>query len=142
MKTSTKFTIVTLLFGIPAFLLGRIIWPDPGVGAMIPTAGQLPFFMFISAIEALAFGIGIGFLIFGFPMIKRILPEEKAGAAASFLSLSWLLVSWWPHDNMHRANGEDMAGLLRIEYIFHFTLILVTFILVYYFWKEIAKLKK
>lgn len=141
MKTSTKFTLITLLFGIPAFLLGRIIWPDP-VGGMAPTAGQLPFFIFISAIEAFGFGAGIAFLFLGFPMVKKILPEEKSGAMVSFLALSWFLVSWWPHDNMHRANGEDMAGLLRIEYIFHFTLVIASLILAYYFWKEIAKLKK
>ncbi len=43
------------------------------------------------------------------------------------------MVSWWPHDNMHIHNDENMQGLLYIEYGFHATLMLTGIILAYCF---------
>ncbi|HEV8224498.1 MAG TPA: hypothetical protein VGP74_04510, partial [Rubrobacteraceae bacterium] len=43
----------------------------------------------------------------------------------------WFLVSWWPHDNLHIHNGEDLQGLLYIEYGFHVTLMLAGIVLAY-----------
>lgn len=135
MKRSTKIILTTLVFGVPAFALGRIIWPDsPGI--MQPTAAQFPFFVFLAAIEAVAFGLGMSFLLFGWPLVRRVRSTE-AGKMALFLSITWLLVSWWPHDNMHRHNGMDIAGLLIIEYLFHLTLIIASFIVAWYFWKSL-----
>ena len=135
MSTTWKIALVTLLFAIPAFLLGRIIWPDAAGSLMQPTVGQLPFFMFLSALEAVAFGIGISFLFFGWKYVAQIADGNKTGAWLSYIAIAWLLVSWWPHDNMHRVNGVDMAGLLRIEFMFHLTLIVASFVLAYYFFK-------
>lgn len=47
----------------------------------------------------------------------------------AYLSLSWLLISWWPHDNLHLHNGMNLQGLLYIEYGFHLTLIIASLIL-------------
>lgn len=129
MNTKTKFIILTIILAVITFALSRVIWPDPADSIMHPTSAQLPFFMFLSALESVAFGVGVSFLIFGWPMVQKISPENKKGATISFLAIAWLLISWWPHDNMHRVNGENMAGLLRIEYIFHFTLIVSALIL-------------
>jgi hypothetical protein len=41
-----------------------------------------------------------------------------------YLSIGWLLVSWWPHDNLHMHVGEDPQGLLFLTYGFHMTLLL------------------
>ncbi len=134
MKTSTKFIIVALLFGIPAFLLGRIIWPDaPGVA--MPAGMQLGLLMVISALEALAFGIGIGFILFGRTLLKNVSSGRGRGWAVLFWGIAWGLVSWWPHDNMHRANGEDLGGLIKIEYLFHFTLIAAAFLMARALWQ-------
>ena len=140
MKTSTKFTIITIVIAVITFGLSRIIWPDVE-GAVAPTGGQLPLFIFLSALESLAFGVGVAFFTLGFKHMKELLPERKSSALA-FFAIVWLLVSWWPHDNMHRVNGHDnLAGLLKIEYIFHFTLILAGLILAYNFWKFISRPK-
>ena len=40
-------------------------------------------------------------------------------------------VSWWPHDNMHIHNGNDLQGLLYIEYGFHVTLMAAGLVLAY-----------
>lgn len=50
-----------------------------------------------------------------------------------YLAIGWLMVSWWPHDNMHIHNGEDMQGLLYIEYGFHVTLMISALVMAYCF---------
>ena len=49
-----------------------------------------------------------------------------------YLCIGWLLVSWWPHDNLHIHTGS-LQGLLYIEYGFHMTLILSGLVLAYSF---------
>ncbi len=108
MKTGTKVLIVTLLVGVPAFLLGPVIWPSPE-GGEGPTSGQLPFFIFLGVMEAVGLGLGVAFVIFGWPLILRNASgPSKARALLMCLSITWLLVSWWPHDNLHRYIGDDL----------------------------------
>jgi hypothetical protein len=130
MKPWVKVALVTALFAIPAMALGRVFWP-PAPGSPEPTAGQLPFFLFIAAAEALTFGLGISFLLFGFAPLRRALGGSAWRTWATYLAIAWFLVSWWPHDNMHIHNGDDLQGLLYIEYGFHLTLMLGGLILAY-----------
>jgi hypothetical protein len=60
---------------------------------------------------------------------------------AAFLSIAWFLVNWWPHDNLHRVNGQDFGGLPRIEYAFHLTLEIAGALLALYFfrWGDISE---
>lgn len=128
-----KFIITAIVFALPAFFLGRVIWPDPA-GAIALVGIQLPLFIILSALEASLFAIGIAFLVFGWSMVRQT-TQNRSWTTAVFLAITWALISWWPHDNMHRANGENIWGLLRIEYIFHFSLYIVALILARYFWK-------
>lgn len=121
MKTSTKASILTVLFGVPAFVLGPVIWPPAAHGPEL-SAAQLPFAVAIFAVEALGFGLGISFLALGLPVVRRA--ADGARAWAAYLSIGWLLVSWWPHDNLHMHLGEDPQGLLYLTYGFHLTLLL------------------
>jgi hypothetical protein len=108
-----------LAAGLPAFALGRVIWPDP-VGASVPPAALQPVFIGISALEAVLFGIGVAFVLFG----RRWLPAHGTGlATATYVAIGWSLVNWWPHDNFHRI-VHDWSGLAAIEVGFHVTLIL------------------
>ena len=138
MKTWVKVLIITVVVAIPAFLLGPIIWPpaDMGVG---PTAGQLPFFLFLAAFEAITFGLGVSFLLFGMPIVRRVAAGSKLRAWAMYLSIGWLMVSWWPHDNLHMFNGMDLQGLLYIEYGFHLTLMVAGLVLGYSFFSLITE---
>ena len=130
MKTWVKVLLVTLVLAIPAFLTGPIIWP-PAEGSIAPTAGQLPFFLFLAVFEALTFGLGVSFLLFGFVPLRRALGGPSWRTWAAYLAIGWLLVSWWPHDNLHIHNGTDMQGLLYIEYGFHLTLMVAGLVLAY-----------
>jgi hypothetical protein len=65
-------------------------------------------------------------------------PDLRLGqgrlAWATYLAIAWTLVSWWPHSNMHRVNGENLGGLLMIDYTFHVTLMLASLIILRFFW--------
>ena len=121
MKTSTKVALVTAAVGVPAFFLGPVLFPPAEVGVE-PTAGQLPFFIFLAVGDALLLGLGVSFLLFGFPVMRKVSPDSKTRAWAMYLSIGYLMVSWWPHLGMHASNGLDMGGLLMIDLLFHLPL--------------------
>ena len=125
-----KVLIVTLLVTVPAFLLGHVIWHPMGTE---PSPGQLPFFMVVSFFEALALGLGVSFLVFGLPLVRRVSADLRIRAWLMYLGIGWALVSWWPHGNLHMSNGDNMQRLLFIEYGFHVTLIITAGIVAYCF---------
>jgi hypothetical protein len=132
-----KWLVVTLVLAVIAFLaspngpLGGF-W-RPSADFPPPTDAQLPLFILLNVAEALTFGFGISFLIFGYPLMQTILTASKGLTIAAHLSIAWLLFSWWPHDSLHVANGMNLNGLLAIEYIFHVTLMVTGVILAYFF---------
>ena len=67
-------------------------------------------------------GFGVAFLIFGLPVLRKVSPDSRPRAWAMYLSIGYLMVSWWPHLGMHAHNGLDLQGLLYIDYIFHLPL--------------------
>ncbi|HUS15164.1 MAG TPA: hypothetical protein VM536_09130 [Chloroflexia bacterium] len=124
MKPWLKVLLVTLLVAIPALPLGQVLWPAPaemstGEGGM---PAYVPFLIVISVFEALSLGLGIAFLAFGLPLVRRIGVWSTGMSWAVFLSIAWFLVSWWPHDGFHRSMGVNMWGLVAVEYAFHVTL--------------------
>ena len=132
-----SWVVVTLVLAVIAFLaspngpLGGF-W-RPSADFPQPTDAQLPLFILLNVAEALAFGLGISFLIFGYPLVQTILPASNGLTLGAHLSIAWLLFSWWPHDSLHVANGLNLSGLLAIEYGFHVTLMVAGVILAYFF---------
>jgi hypothetical protein len=134
MKKSVLWIAITLVFAVVAFGLSQVIWPNLE-GAAEPTSLQLTFFIIYSAVEALAFGFGVAFLILGWPLVRAVEVESKDRAMLVFFSIVWMLASWWPHDNLHRTTmHDDLTRLLYLEFGFHFTLIIAGFILAYAFY--------
>ncbi len=131
MKTGWKMLLITLIVGVPAFFLGPVIWPpSPDIQ---PTQAQMPFLIVLSAVEALAFGFGVAFILYGGRLIKRLAGGVGKAAGAMHGSLAWILVSWWPHDNLHIHNALNVNGLIVIEYLFHFTVIVAGLVIAYSF---------
>jgi len=123
--------LIALFSGIPAFFLGPIIWsPSPDIQL---TQTQMPFMIVLSAVEALAFGFGVAFILYGRRLVKHLAGSAGKAAGAMHGSLSWILVSWWPHDNMHIHNALNINGLIVIEYLFHFTLMVAGLVITYSF---------
>ena len=77
-KTWVKVLIVTVLVAAPAFLLGPVLFP-PAEGGPTPTAGQMPFFLFLALTDAVLLGLGGSFLLFGFPVMRRVSPTRRRG---------------------------------------------------------------
>jgi len=84
-RTWVKVLAVTLLVTIPAFLVGSAIWhpvriePSPGQ--------QLPFFMVVSFFETVTLGMGVSFLIFDLPLVRRVSAESKLRAWLMYLGI-------------------------------------------------------
>ena len=125
-------SLVALVAAIGSFMLSRVIWPDlPGM--IPPTSSQLPFFIGVGVFESVAFGVGVAFVIFGWKFLRG----RRTGDYVAFLSAAWLLVSWWPHDNLHRVTVEgNYWGLLKLEWGFHVTLMIAGVIIASHLWKE------
>ena len=127
-----KVVAVTLIVAVSAMLVGPTLWPtaDPPLFPE-PTATQLPFFIVLQVVTSLTFGLGVSFLLFGWPVVRRVSADWKLRAWLMYLSIGWLLVSWWPHGHLHQHYGDDVQGLLYIEYGFHVAPMLAGLIVAY-----------
>ena len=124
---------VTLLATVSTIILGPIIWP-PAEGSPSPTAAQIPFLLFLSLVQATVLGLGVSFLTFGLPVMRSVSPGSRARAWAMYLSIAYLMISWWPHINMHVHNGPDnLQGLIYIDYLFHLPSMIAALVLAYCF---------
>lgn len=85
-----KFGLVTLVVGILAFLLAPhaplTIWPKPAELMPAPTSTQVSLFMLLGVFEALALGLGVSFLIFGWPLVEQVAAPSRGRAVAIYLS--------------------------------------------------------
>jgi hypothetical protein len=114
-----------------SFGLTRVIWPD-APGTPQPSAGLLPFYIVVGLVESFAFGLGVAFMIFGGRMFNSF-GQGRGLTLLTYLSIGWLLINWWPHDNLHRVVRFDFGRLIWIEYGFHVTLIAAAACVAYFF---------
>lgn len=125
-------TLLGLLLAADA-PLGKVVWPAHPVDPEDePTQAQLAGFIAVYAWQSVAFGVGIAFLVQGYPRVAR-LTGTPGLARAAHLAIAWTLINWVPHVNLHMHFGEDPAGLLAIEWAFHATLVIAGGILMAFF---------
>ena len=91
----------------------------------------MPLLVFSGAVEALSLGLGVAFVLFGWPRILRNTDSSRTRTIAVCASVSWLLVSWWPHENLVSYLGESARTLTYLEYGFQATLIICGVVLAY-----------
>jgi hypothetical protein len=131
MKRSMKVSLVTLMVAVPAFVLGPVLFPPADVGSE-PSAAQIPFFMFLGAADAILLGLGVSFLVFGLPVLRKVSPDSRLRAWAMYLAIGYLMVSWWPHLNLHISSPIDnWQMLLYIDFLFHLPLEIAGVVLAY-----------
>ena len=119
--------LITLVVGVPVFVLGQLRWP-PAPASPTPSEAQLLLFVVLFLVEALLVGLGVAFLAFGFSVVQQAAGRVGVNLWLVYLALAWPLVAWWPHDNFHGATGMDLGALVLIEDGFHLTLILATLV--------------
>jgi hypothetical protein len=57
-----------------------------------------------------------------------------------YLSIAWLMISWWPHIGMHVHNSPDnLQGLIYIDYLFHVPLMIAGAVLAYCFFSLVRQ---
>jgi hypothetical protein len=117
--------LVTPAVGLPAFALGRVLWPDNANSIVIP-ANLVPYFALPSLLEALAFGGGVAFLLTARGAVWQ---ARSRLATAAYLSTAWLLMAAWPHGNLHRSLGFDLASIARIEWAIHLTVLVAAVVI-------------
>jgi hypothetical protein len=125
-----RWGLVTVGVAAAASPLSFLMWPAPA-GVATPPADILPLLIPIAVvIPALTFGLGVAFILFGWKLVSA--GHSSLLSRASFVSIGWLLMNWWPHSNFHRvSNGWGM--LTAIDYFFHATAIAATFIVAVFF---------
>jgi hypothetical protein len=130
MSTTAKAAVLALVIAVPAFLLAPMLFPPtPGPG---PSSTQMPFFILLTVFDSLLLGIGVAFVVFGWPLVRRVAPGSRAIATAMFIGVAWLTISWYPHIGLHTsAFGSTFGGLLVIDYLFHVPLYVVGLLLIW-----------
>ncbi|WP_431682990.1 amino acid adenylation domain-containing protein [Kitasatospora sp. KL5] len=114
-----------LVFGL-SFLAGLILtpalWPGSTDLSGVPTAYHWPFGL-LYLTEWLGFALGMVFLFFGHPSVTR-LGRGPGLTRLTHLSVSWLLASWWPQDNMYRlTKPTDWMREVMMVFVFNMSLI-------------------
>jgi hypothetical protein len=99
----------------------------------------VPFFLLLGLFDALSLGAAVSFLIFGYPLVAAIGASSKDLTFAAYLSVVWMLGSWWAHSSLHQHVGFDLVPLLGIEYGFHVTMMLAGAILAIFFVKALSR---
>ncbi len=133
---NTKFFLVAGLAALATLAFTMIVWPLSLDTNFSPPASLMPLFMGVGFLSSVTFGIGIAFLIFGHKPMRRV--ESGHGLTFwTFVSTIWILISWWPHENLHRVVDENnYYTLIWIEYGFHVTVYIAGIIVAAYLLKQ------
>jgi hypothetical protein len=114
---------LVVLWAAVSVPIGLAIWP-PAAGR--PPAQLLPVITAVGFFEGAAFALGVVFLVFGGRLLGAA-GRWTGLTTAAYVSIAWLLMSWWPHDGLHRSGfGRSFAGVAAIDLAFHTTLIIGT----------------
>src|SRR6266545_2087306 len=114
MKTWLKILLITLGTAVLTFVLSPIIWPPDPHGAA-PSGLQLLLFMVLAALDALIFGLGVAFISYGLPLVRRVANGSRARTWITSTATGGLFISCWPQDNIHKHKALDLAGWLMID---------------------------
>ena len=132
MNTAIKVALITTVVAVPAFFLGPVLFPPADIG-LAPTTGQIPVFLSLAVGDAILLGLGVAFLLLGFPVVRRVAPDSRLRSWAMYIAIGYLLVSWWPHLNLHSSAGFDLNALMAIDLAFHLPLEIAGGVLAYGF---------
>ncbi|RBQ18223.1 hypothetical protein DP939_20265 [Spongiactinospora rosea] len=123
--------ITTPIAAVAAFLLTNVFWPYSTDLTAVPQPWASLFFG-LYLVECVSFGIGVGFLLFGYNIVARA-RRGPVLTVLTHLAITWLLASWWPQDNFYRLTAKtDWPAQAALVYIFNVTLMLAAIVVVVY----------
>jgi hypothetical protein len=129
MSTKAKVVLTAIVLAAIGFMLNpetplgaAVFGHPPEDGGPAPTSVQIALLMGVGLVQAVGFGLGGAFLLFG-RGITLSLVRHRLYANLVWISTVWLLMSWVPHSAMHQVAGFDFSKLILIEYVFHVTLV-------------------
>lgn len=136
MSERRKWIVVIVIGAVVALLLGAngplggywgVETYDPG-----PTGAALASLVTAGIVESIAFGVGLAWIAFGWPLVN-----DRGGLGfATYGAIFWWLASWTPHTSIHQSIAiENWAGLAGIEWGFHVTLVISAFIVTAFVWR-------
>lgn len=132
--------VVTLVSAMVTMALGQKIWTLPP-GAAAPPAGLLPFFIMLELAGNVLFGLGVSFAVFGYGLLSQA-RQPLWLTYATYVSIAWLMLSWWPHGNLHRVTPTGAwLNLLYIDYGFHLSLMVGTAIVALFFIRTLSAMR-
>ncbi|MES4908666.1 MULTISPECIES: AMP-binding protein [unclassified Streptomyces] len=115
--------VLTLFFSFLSMFLTDALWPYSTDLSLVPQPWAA-LFTGLYLCESLAFGLGMGFLFCGRPLMDRQ-GRSPALTSAAHLAVAWLLIAWWPQDNYYRlAAKTDWARQAALVYAFNVTLMI------------------
>ncbi|MFF3016779.1 AMP-binding protein [Streptomyces sp. NPDC057939] len=120
-----------LAIGVVARLVTNLLWPGSTDLTGIPLHWAV-LFGILHVLECLAFGLGVMFLFNG---RRRMLAQRRGRrlTTAAHLAIVYLLVSWWPQDNLYRlAAKQDWARQAALVYVFNVPLMIAAAVAAFY----------
>ncbi|MET9700255.1 AMP-binding protein [Streptomyces sp. NPDC006529] len=124
-----------LLVAMVAFSFTGILWPGSTDLTGVPS-GYRTLFTLLYGFEWLSFGLGVVLLLVGRPALRRQ-GRGPALTAAAHLALVYLLVAWWPQDNLYRlAAKQDWPRQAALVYAFNVPLMIAAVIVAVFATRE------
>ncbi|MEU9085903.1 AMP-binding protein [Streptomyces sp. NPDC048357] len=109
--------------GFVALILTNLFWPGSTDLTGVPQPWAFLFFV-LYLFECAAFGVGVVFL-FGGRARMRSRGRGRRITAAAHLAVSYLLLAWWPQDNLYRlAAKQDWPRQAALVYTFNIPLMI------------------
>jgi hypothetical protein len=123
--------LAAAVVGLVTLLTTALVWPGSTELSAVPQPWAA-LFRGLYVAECLSFGLGIGVLLLG-----RSLMIDRGGAPVlstlAHLALVWLLVAWWPQNNLFRLTARtDWPMQAAFAYGFIITMMIAAAVLVAY----------
>ncbi|MGR4878477.1 AMP-binding protein [Streptomyces sp. LARHCF249] len=120
-----------LVLGGVARVLTHFIWPGSTDLTGVPAPWALLFGV-LYLFECVAFGLGVMFLFSGRSRM-RAHGRGRGLTTAAHLAVVYLLVAWWPQDNLYRlAAKQDWPRQAGLVYTFNIPLMIAAAIVAFY----------
>ncbi|MFE7568230.1 AMP-binding protein [Streptomyces sp. NPDC057539] len=133
--------LVGVTAGFLAAVLTGVIFPGATDVSGVPAPWNA-LFMLLYLAEWLAFAVGMGFLVVGRRVMLRR-SESRGLTAAAHLAIVYLLVSWWPQDNLYRLTAKtDWPRQAALVWAFNVPLMIAAFIVMVWVVASLPAVKK